>query len=598
MSDQLSFLVGIMAPNRSLPDESIDTTTTLNSANGDTNVDWPSADIDLSQVRTGKATWEQFPARTPRHSEDCRDQQNDSVQNQSPIDIKQQCKAFCSCICHTRSIGRSPWILDPIIGKLNVQFTGRRPPCSEFHCSRSPESSFKVVYHFPKYLMNRYVSMNMQYGRSSGPEFLLRVPRVVPWNHLLWNYAIIGDLLAIQKLFAEGKASPYDINPRGSSALYYTGNRDPLRLFRYLLEQGMDMDHPNEFGRTASDIVWECSFVEKSGSEGTSIVRSILRNSGGVQTRDFSTLHKIVLGLSHNDLESELASSTAGINVGDSKNMTPLCLATFRNDVQAVKTLLAFGACPNIVDKWGRTPLFFARNTDICKMLLDAGVNIHTRDAVDRSALHERYRFSSRWYVESDTVDTIDMLFNAGIDVDVRDSDGVTPLLSAISSGYFSHARRLLELGANPNVCSQTPHHSAMHNAVLFNRHELIPLLLERGADYTALGDIGMNIAHMAAWSASTKTISVLADSHLVNLDVSLRCKDGKTPTEYLSERSILTESEQGLHAEFERFMKSIPSSGVESAADADAVHEPPDKFDTFHLPGAYPVLPNTDISL
>ena len=585
-----------MAPDQSLPDESIGTTTRLKSANGDTNVDLSGANSTLSQVRTGKAAWGQFPARKARHSEDRLDQQTESVQNQVPIAIKQQCKALCSCICHTRSIGRSPWILDPIIGKLNVQYTGRRPPCSEFHCSRSAESSFKVVYQFPDYLINRYVSMNMQYGRSSGPEFLLRVPRVVPWSHLLWNYAITGDLSAIQKLFAEGKASPYDLNPRGSSALYYIRNRDPLRLLRYFLEQGMDMDHPNEFGRTASDIIWECSFVEKSSSDGTSIVRSMLRKSGHVQTRNFSTLHKTILRLSHNDLESELASSTAGINVGDSKNMTPLCLATFCNDVQAVKTLLAFGASPNIVDKWGRTPLFFARNTDICKMLLDAGVNIHTHNTtLGRSALHERYAFSSRWYAESDTIDTIDLLVNAGIDVDLRDGDGQTPLLSAISSGYTSHARRLLELGANPNVCSQTPSHSAIHNAVLFNRHEIIPLLLERGADYTALGANGKNIAHMAAWAADTKTISMLADSHLVDLDMSLRCKDGKTPADYLSGRSILTESEQGLHAEFERFRNSIPSGGVPNAG---AFHESPDNFANLHIPGAYPILPDTDIPL
>ena len=499
-------------------------------------------------------------------------------------------------------MGRSPWILNPIIGKLNVQFTGRRPPCSACHCSRSPESSFKVVYQFPNHLINRYVSMKMQYGRSSGPEFLLRVPRVVPWSHLLWNYAINGDLLAIQRLFAAGKASPYDLNPRGSNAFYYAGNRDPLRLFRYFLEQGMDMNHPNDVGRTASDIIWEYSLVGNPGSEEDNVFRSMLRDSDHLQTRHFSALHRIIMGLSNDDLESVLESSTTDINVGDSNNMTPLCLATIRNDVQAVKLLLTFGANPNIVDKWGSTPLFFARNTDICKMLLDAGVNIHTHNAVlGRSALHQRYTLISRCYMESDTVDKIDLLVNAGIDVDVRDGLGRTPLLAAIYSGYTSHARRLLELGANPNVCSQTSHHSAMHNAVLFNRYELIALLLERGADYTAVSADGLNIAHMAAWSASTKTISVLADSHLVNLDMSLRCKGGKTPADYLSERSILTESEQGIHAEFERFRKSIPFSGADRAGrvpPADAVPDLSDECDNLHLPGAYPVLPDTNISL
>ena len=268
-----------MTPNPNLPDESTGTTTALKSANGDMNVELLGTDANLSRARAGKATWCHYPARTPRHGEDYLDRQNEFVENQSPIAIKKHCKAFCSCICHTRSIGRSPCILDPIIGKLNVQFTGMRPPCSEFQCSRPPVSSFKVVYQFPNCLINRYVSMMMQYGRLSGPDFLLRVPRVVPWSHLLWNYAINGDLFAIQRLFAEGKASPYDLNPRGSSAFYYAGNRDPWRLFRYFLEQGMDMDHPNDVGRTASDIIWEHWLVGISGSEEESVFRSLLRDS-------------------------------------------------------------------------------------------------------------------------------------------------------------------------------------------------------------------------------------------------------------------------------------------------------------------------------
>ena len=597
ISDQVSFLVRSMTPNRCLSGDSTDKTTALTFPNGDISTGLPVADPNLNQARIGKATWATFPAETPTQSEDHPDQQNHSVQNPSPIAIKQQCKPLCSCICHARCIIKSPWVLDSIIGKINVQYTGWRPPCNEFHCLRSPDSSFKMVYQLPKYIMSRYISVFMQYSALSGPEFLLRVPRIVSWSHLLWNYATNSDLLAIQKLFAEGKASPFDLNPQGSSALHYTGDRNNWRLHEFLLQQGVDTDHPNEVGRTPNDVLWEGSVAENFRSKGP--FGTMLKESDYVQTRGFSTLHKILLGIICKDLESELALSTAEINVGDSKNMTPLCWATLRNDLQAVKTLLAFGAKPNIVDKWGRTPLHLAKSIDVCKILLDAGVNIHRPSKeYGRSALHHllhNYRMST---IKSEVFGAVELLIDAGIDVDVRDSDGETPLLNTIFSGFTSYARRLLELGANPNVFNKSSHESSIHFAVSFDRHELIPLLLERGADYTAVNIKGRNIAHMAAWSASTKTISVLADSHLVNLDISLRCKEGKTPTDYLSERSVLTESEQGLHAEFERFRKSIPSSGVESAGgvpEADAVHELSDECDSLHLPGAYP---DTDVSL
>ena len=583
-----------MKPKECFLDKPIDTTTALETGNGDIPPDWPGVDSKLECVPTGKASSALLSERTPRLSENCLVQPSNLFQKPPPAAIKQQCKPLCSCVCHTRSIVKSPRVLDAFIGKMNVQCTGRRHSCNEFHCRRSTESSFKVVYQLPKYIMSRYISLIMRHGPLSGPEFLLRVPRVVSWSHLLWQYAKNGDLLAIQRLFAEGKASPYDLNPQGSNVLHYTANSDHLRLNEFLLEQGLDIDHPNDIGIAPSDFLWGYSLGGEVGSEGTGVVEKMLRNSGNAQMRGFSTLHKIILGVVDRDLKSELETSTAGINVGDAMNLTPLCWATIRNDLHAIRTLLAFHADPNVVDRWGHTPLDFARSIDTCKVLLDARVKIQASSTDNgRSALHQLFKLSSGRYLKSDTVGIIDLLINAGVDVNVRDSDRETPLLHAVFAGYTSHARRLLELGADPNVFSTSSRESAIHLAVSFDRHDMIPLLLEYNADYTALNANGKNIAHMAAGAAGTKTVSVLAESNLVKLAMCLRCKDGKTPADYLSERTILAESEMGLHAEFERFMRSIPVSDVKNAnrvSEAGAVHDSAEECHNLHLPGAYPV--------
>lgn len=592
-----------MTRSQNFLDRLTGTNTGLEGARGSTDANRPGVDPDLNHPRIGEATWERSFAKTPSLSKDSLVEQSKSVKTPSCMAFQHQCGAFCNCVCHTRKKVRFPCILDTIVGKINVQYTGRRRTCNEFYCRRPSESSFKVVYQLPKYIMSRYISMVVHYGHLSGPELLLRVPRTVSWSHPLWKYTTNSNLSAIQRLFAEGKASPYDLDPRGSGALFYTGNRNHSCTIRYLLEQGVDLDHPNEIERTPSDLLWEYFFAGRSGSEETSVVASRLRDSGHVQTRGFSTLHKIVLGILYKDLETELATSTAAINIGDSKNMTPLCWATIRNDLQTVKTLLAFGANPNVADRWGRTPMYFARSIDVCKTLLHAGEDILVcGKTYGRSALHQQFKITGRWYLESDTVDTIDILVNAGIDINAQDNDGETPLLNAVRLGHTLHTRRMLELGANPNVCNQSLRRSVLHFAVLFDHHDAIPLLLERGADYTALDASGMNIAHIAAWFAGTKTISVLADSNMVDLDVSLRCKDGKTPADYLSERSIFADSEQGLHAEFERFISSIPAMSVVHVAkglsQAGAAHEAYDACDSLHIPGAYPVFSDSDDSL
>ena len=200
-------------------------------------------------------------------------------------------------------------------------------------------------------------------------------------------------------------------------------------------------------------------------------------------------------------------------------------------------------------------------------MLLGAGVNVHALNAkYSLSALHQLFQMMGGYSLHSDTVDMIDLLVNAGFDVNTRDSRGETPLLNAVYSGHISHARRFPDLGADPSLYGHSARETAIHFAVCFNRHDMIPLLLERRADHTALNATGSNIAHMAAWSAGTKTMSVLAKSRVAKLDVLLRNKDGKAPADCVLKRNYLTEeSKQGLRAEFERFMKSIPTSGTDT---------------------------------
>ena len=597
ISDQLSTIVEMMR----LQNQSSSANLVLEFSSGNVSPDSPRVN-SIIQAPTGQFTPEAITSGSSRLKEDGTNHPSDFVQETSPVPIKEECTAWCSCDCHARSIIRSPWLMETIIGKISVQYAGRRPPCNEFHCHRSLGPPFKVFYQLPKYIMSRYILMVMQYAPSSGPEFLLRMPRMVPWSHGLWDRVRNGDLLAVQKLFAEGKASPYDLNPYGCNALVSVVKRNHVRLFKFLLEQGVDMDQPDNIGKSPSDLLWERPFVGECDSQVICAIKSMLRTTGHVQTQGFSTLHKIVLGISSKDLESELETSTAAINVGDLRNRTPLCWATIRNDMQAVKTLLAFGANPNVVDAWGHTPLDFTRRFDICKMLLDAGVNVHASNTdYSRSALHQLFQMTGGYSLHSDTVDMINLLVNAGIDVNVQDSKGETPLLNAVYSGCTSHVRRFLDLGADPNLYGYSARETAIHFAVSFDRHDMIPLLLERGADYTALNAAGSSIAHMAARSASTETISVLAESNLVDLDVLLRNKDGKTPADYLSERSTLTESEQGLHAEFDRFVESILELGPDAGdgiSEPAVVHRVSDACDDLHLPGAYPAFGDPDVAL
>ena len=442
--------------------------------------------------------------------------------------------------------------------------------------------------------MCRYIAMTMRYAPLDGPHFSLRMPRVTTWTHLLWNYAMVGNLVAIQKMFAEGLASPYDVNVHGSGALIYVVSHYKPEIVRFLLDQGADPELPNEVGRTAVDIYWEKSFAGHHKRDGLREHGSLFEDSGYVQTRQLTIVHKIVLGIICRDLKDELELSTADLNTTDGGGRTPLIWATIRVDESAVKTLLAFGADPNITDHYGCTPLHFVTSVGICKLLLDAKVNVNARNAYyGRTALHT--------YNTRREVGVVDMLVQAGIDVNAQCLVGETALLNATYNSITRIARRLLELGADVNATNRSSGYSALHLATEYDRHEILTDLLNRGADYSKRTGSGRTILHLAACYSGTKTLSILSKANLEGLDMALRDQNGKTAADYLSERCILVEIEESMRDEFHTLLQNVSSRTMDTIGSShshpqmDQAHVDTEmtskQHEQFHLPGAFPII-------
>ena len=353
-------------------------------------------------------------------------------------------------------------------------------------------------------------------------------------------------------MFSQQKASPHNVNPRGVTALGYAVNHEDYRISQFLIDQGTDPDLPNASGRLASEALVDASFAGRFGSEGISIVGSMLQNTDCLETRGPMSLHKIVLGIIQKDLKAELDVSTASINAVDAKKRTPLAWAVIRDDPDAVMTLLDFGADANSIDNGGNSPLGFVKSFGTCKALLDAGVDINTRNTdYRRTPLHMVCRIHA-------TVEVVDLLVQAGMCVDVRDSDQQTPLLNAVFWHHTARAKRLIEHGADVNARNISSQDNTIHFAVSYSHHEIILALLAHGVDYVITNICSRNIAHMAAIFADTETLNMLTDCKLTGLDLSLRDVDGKTPADHLAEREVFGESEIGIHEVFEAFTRPV----------------------------------------
>ena len=548
--------------------------------------------------------------------------------------------ALCSCTCRKQSNPSTVGILEIFLGIFLVRFLGNASSYSKCHCPNTLSYNLCRNYRFPSYIIDRYISISLMYAPCNGPKLTLRIPRIMDRSHSLWTYARNGDIPAVQALFRHRLASPFDLDPDGCSALMNMAWIDNVEMVKLLLDQRADPHLPDQAGRTASQMLWTSAYTSRFGEEGRTIVAALLGDDDILEVMSFSRLHRLVIGIEQlpavdkkksvlkpnismqdeqcsmninaegqqsfrsethtatsfcqpldcQDLLSEFLSTCTAeaINMIDNRGRTPLLWAVMLDDLETVTKLLHFKAKTHILDIRGKGPLHYVRSAEVLEALLQADADVHIASySCLNTALHEIA-------IRHDNVEVVDAMIQAGAKFgakfDAKNRSGKTPLLFAIAYRHTQIARRLIELGANVNAMCSSTRRSAILEAVESNHHEIIPSLLERGADYTTTDIDGKNIAHQCARFASTKTMAVLAKYNLSNLHVISRDKHGRTPEFYLNERTELIGLERlepGMQQAWEKLTKSLPQCPL-PAPIRNIAHSSEDE-NPRPVPGAFP---------
>ena len=280
-----------------------------------------------------------------------------------------------------------------------------------------------------------------------------------------------------------------------------------------------------------------------------------------LNTEDYRNVTPLWLAARHNDVELAklLLQYGADPNIQcGGVQMSPLHMATYCHNVEMVRALLEGGANPNLLDRWNYSPLMYAAIhhepvvvMELFTLLLQYNCDINFGATLCRDRQNEqdvasgmlpynrelpelRSHYDSMYvtYVRepmgptSGTAlhlavqnphlpnETIELLLNAGAEIDIQNLQGQTPLMGAMLDIYYdyhrnikSHAELLIARGAKPrarDVRGWTCFHYAAQRGSISCIHQLSMVCADAN-DVSLVGESPLWILLVLGWREATK---------------------------------------------------------------------------------------------
>lgn len=165
----------------------------------------------------------------------------------------------------------------------------------------------------------------------------------------------------------------------------------------------------------------------------------------------------------------------------ESLNKKLLAAAISATKASEIKKLVEEGAEVNCHNEWGLSPVMLAAQYNHCvaitKALIDLGADIHEAEPKYRSnALHLAAN-------NSDNHKVVEVLLEAGANIDARNYLGETALIMAVNNNPETKmATQLIKSGADINARDYQGH-SVLDYAKVAKRTYLVNMLKEKGAN-------------------------------------------------------------------------------------------------------------------
>jgi ankyrin repeat protein len=319
------------------------------------------------------------------------------------------------------------------------------------------------------------------------------------------HWACYGGNIEMVKYLLNREFSLKSVDKDGNSVLHWASIGNNLEMLKFLVdEKGMDVrmdDH------TASNVLQAAA--SRRNLDG---VKYFLSKGFKIDEKFENGESLIHLAGSIGDVDflKYVIEKGADVNATNNRGSTALNNAVFSGNIEALAVLMDNGAvlapsiCKESACASSPTPLHQAtwRAPNVVEYFIKREVDINTLEDNNKTALH--YAF------QGDSIRSIKLLCDAGINLNQQDKNGMTALHVGIKRGKLDGIKLLMKYNPEVNI-TDISGKSPLHYAAIKGNNEIIALLLKNKADINIKDIEGNSSLDLAKYYGNAKSAKELA---------------------------------------------------------------------------------------
>ena len=361
--------------------------------------------------------------------------------------------------------------------------------------------------------------------------------------------ASVSGKFAVVKMLVEAGAGVCVTDTKGDTCLplaAYFGHTETVRYLVVLPE--VDVNHAENNGYTALHIAVQQQFPD--------VVCLLIDAGADIEVKSKVGRSPLLLASTtgHLDIVKMLVEAGAGVCVSDSHRYTCLIIASGSGHTETVRYLVGLKDVDVNHTNCGHTALHFAvmrNHPGVVEVLFEAGADIEVKDEEGSSPL--------LLACTTGHLDIVKMLVEAGAGVRGSNIEGVTCLLRAAYHGHTEIVRYLVglpQVDVNQLGCKDL-NLTALHLAVVGKHQDIVKVLIDAGAELDRTGEDGRSALLVASCMDMPDIVKMLVEAGAV-----VRATDNKG-------RTCLTLASYFGHTETVRYLAGLKDVEV-SHPDAD----------------------------